>query len=180
MSSHSLRHSRSGVIQHEAGAAAGPISYVTETVTVPHCDQWPCWINLIMSRSTGWLILLIAARFDYTECRENRTWEEISDTYKSVPYMFSSGSMGESATSAFRVWACFKGHPCVHKVAPYSGAHRCNVLCIPWDWKYLVSLDTGEWEVKLQRASRARARLSEPSCQVWSHKTPTASFEQTD
>ncbi len=31
--------------------------------------------------------------------------------------MFTTGSMGPLKSADFKVWACFKGHPCLHKVA---------------------------------------------------------------
>ncbi len=59
-------------------------------------------------------------RFDYPECEETRSWLNISRTYKGTQGLFFTGGMGPSSTDAFRVWACFRSHPCLYKVAPGS------------------------------------------------------------
>ena len=60
------------------------------------------------------------SRFNHPECSETRTWEELARTYKDIPHMFSTGYLGSVKSADFQVWACFVGHPCLHKVAASS------------------------------------------------------------
>jgi hypothetical protein len=63
----------------------------------------------------SWLVAMMqVSRFHHPECQETRTWQEIAETYESMPHMFSSGSLGQLATDTYGVWACFKSHPCLH------------------------------------------------------------------
>ncbi len=58
-----------------------------------------------------------SSRFAHPECNETRTWEQIAHTYKTAQELFFTGSLGPFAKDDFKVWACFKAHPCLSKVA---------------------------------------------------------------
>ncbi len=64
------------------------------------------------------------ARFDYPECNETRTWEDIAQVYRLAPEKFESGGLGFLETVDFHVWACFRDHPCLSRLAvvPMSDA----------------------------------------------------------
>jgi hypothetical protein len=50
------------------------------------------------------------------DCQEHRTWPEITRDYYQNPGMFFSGGLGPAQTEDFRVWGCFKDHPCLNNL----------------------------------------------------------------
>jgi hypothetical protein len=92
--------------------------------------HWNCFalFMLVAALRTELHVLMqldpITTRFAHPECRETRTWEEISSNYINARHMFETGSLGDSANNLFQVYACFWGHACLQKVTntPYSDA----------------------------------------------------------
>jgi hypothetical protein len=82
--------------------------------TIPACVQTP------------WFSSGIISRFDHSECNETRTWDDIARTYASAPDMLMTGGLGSLASENFEVWACFRGHACLHRLVPFS---YTDVMC---------------------------------------------------
>ena len=78
------------------------------------------------------------SRFHYPECNETRSWQTIAETYKSARSMFATGSMGALASADFKVWACFRGHPCLNKVATGPSLYT-DAMC------YMYREKEGSW-----------------------------------
>jgi hypothetical protein len=69
-------------------------------------------------------------RFDYPECIESRSWQQIADNYRATPWLFKTGGLGSSATPDVKVWACFQNHPCMPKlVDPSSETYYTDAVC---------------------------------------------------
>ncbi len=88
-----------------------------------------------------WMSTPTRVRFAYAECIETSTWEEISRKFLTSPHLFTSGPLHTFglADENFKMWACFKGHPCLHKILefPYTDAmcyayHEKELRWYPW------------------------------------------------
>ena len=66
------------------------------------------------------------SRFTFSECKETRTWKDISYTMRNNAN-FKSGSLGQKRSEDFRVWACFADHDCLSKVSHSEDDSMCYV-----------------------------------------------------
>jgi hypothetical protein len=94
---------------------------MNSTTSLRGCEEIP-WIS-----GTSML------RFAFTNCNETRSWEQVSDIYKSKPEMLTVGGLGTLRTDAFEVWACFSGHDCLQQVVEAS---YTDAMCYVFDEKF--------------------------------------------
>ncbi len=98
--------------------------------------------QMINERLLPWLRTSVIGFFNHRDCRENRTWIQISEEYSSTPWLFSSGGLGDLAIDEFLVWGCWKNHPClVHVPDALAGDSMCYAYhererkWLPWGLK---------------------------------------------
>ncbi len=65
-------------------------------------------------------------RFDFPQCVENRTWQQLASTYS--PDAIITGGLGLISSEAFRVWVCFASHPCLSFVPHDQDDMMCYVF----------------------------------------------------
>ena len=97
-----------------------------------------------------WLSPDVVHHFSHPDCAERRTWQEISRDLEGR-HLFSTGSLGAAYTPAFRVWACWKQHPCLARVSTSQADSMCYVYhelenrWLPWGLKKELPLcNTGD------------------------------------
>ncbi len=73
-----------------------------------------------------------AGRFEFPECEERRSWEELAEQYQDVQHMFITGSLGLRKTENFEEYACFISHPCLLKVTPFPAS---DAMCYKYHEK---------------------------------------------
>jgi hypothetical protein len=82
--------------------------------------------NNTHNKQVPWLSADTLALFSHTECREMRTWEQLANDVAGR-HLFSTGSLGGGYGPAFHMWACWKQHPCLWRVAHTEGDSMCFV-----------------------------------------------------
>mmetsp|Transcript_17575 Transcript_17575/g.34420 ORF Transcript_17575/g.34420 Transcript_17575/m.34420 type:complete len:230 (-) Transcript_17575:904-1593(-) len=75
----------------------------------------------------------------HTECSETRSWEEIVTEAHSTPDKrdrYTSGGLGTfSIPHHFKIWVCWRNHPCLGAVGAAAGDRMC----------YVKDMATEEW-----------------------------------
>ena len=82
----------------------------------------------MQASDSHWLSTETLRIFDFPECVETRTWEQISESMRDKTDDFRSGTLRALTTLDFEAWACFKDHNCLTRVAHQSGDYMCYVF----------------------------------------------------
>ncbi len=113
-------------------------------ITIQHHHTWNQRITELQAPTPAAIPQTL--RFDHPECIETRSWEQILEDYKYAPHMFTSGGLGMAQTPDFGVYCCFRGHPCLSKVAPE--ADETESMC------FLYHDGVGSWHPWILRSER--------------------------
>jgi hypothetical protein len=103
-------------------SSSEPIKYSLAYSTLTHA------LTHTHTQAAAWLSSDVSQRFSSTECLETRTWEQLAQVMRDKTDLFTTGSLGDSETANFHVWACFKDHPCLSVVTHNDGDAMCYVF----------------------------------------------------